>query len=53
MSEGGQIKASDYVQIKDSMFQGVLTLEKNGGGMNNCYGGNAFSPRDQDDKFKW
>jgi hypothetical protein len=43
-SSGGKIQSTDFVEVKDSVFKGAVTLEKTGGTENNCYGGNTFSP---------
>ena len=43
-SDHGKIQAGDFVEIKNSIFRGSITLEKSGGGTNNCYGANTFSP---------
>lgn len=43
-SNEGELHSSDFVEIKNSEFRGIVTLEKNGGSANTCYGGNTFSP---------
>lgn len=43
-STQGVIKATDFAEIKNSIFTGSVTLEKTGGSDNHCYGGNTFSP---------
>ena len=40
----GALKTADFAEIKNSTFSGSITLEKTGGSINSCYGGNAFSP---------
>lgn len=42
-SNHGKIQSTDFVEVKNSMFTGAITLEKTGGSVNNCYGGNQFS----------
>jgi hypothetical protein len=42
-SQEGLIKARDFAEMKNSTFRGSITLEKTGGGVNTCHGGNKFS----------
>ena len=44
-SNEGIIRSKDFVEMKNSAFNGGITLEKSGGTLNNCYGGNIFSPK--------
>lgn len=39
-----QIVSSDFLQIKNSIFEGTVTLKKTGGSSNVNHGGNTFSP---------
>jgi hypothetical protein len=43
-SNQGRIQATDFAELKNSEFEGAITLEKTGGSNNSCYGGNIFSP---------
>lgn len=43
-SEKGKISSRDFMEIKNSQFNGSVVLEKTGGTLNTCYGGNKFSP---------
>jgi hypothetical protein len=42
-SSQGHIRSEDFLEIKSSLFKGSITLDKTGGGANNCYGANTFS----------
>jgi hypothetical protein len=45
LSSQGMLQALDFTEVKNSHFQGAITLEKTGGGINSWYGGNTFTQK--------